>query len=141
MFELAFTFVPENPIFMQPKATYHFETNTDYYASPRKMIRFMEVLGKNFIFCDTFSMQNVAICTQMDSHPGEPGYDPDYPFKIEVEIKTRCEIIKPFMFQRVLLSTFESACKNGCKKFFEPHFERKLREAFEELKQKEKMKK
>jgi hypothetical protein len=98
MFELAFTFVPENPIFMQPKATYHFETNTDYYASPRKMIRFMEVLGKNFIFCDTFSMQNVAICTQMDSHPGEPGYDPDYPFKIEVEIKTRCEIIKPFMF-------------------------------------------
>ena len=56
MFEVAYTFVPENPVFMQPKETFHFEKNTDYYVSPRKMIRFMEVLGKNFIFCDTFSL-------------------------------------------------------------------------------------
>ena len=96
------------------------------------MIRFMELLGKNFIFCDTFSIQTVAICTQHDSHPGEEGYDPEHPYKIELEMKSRCEILKPFMFQRVLLSTFESACKSGCEKFFRPHFERKLKEAFKE---------
>jgi hypothetical protein len=62
-FEVSFTFVPENPIFMQPKETYHFEKHVDYYVSPRKMIRYMELTGKNFIFCDTFSLQTVVICT------------------------------------------------------------------------------
>ena len=96
----------------------------------------MDLKGKNFIFCDTFSIQTVAICTQIDSVPGEPGYDPKHPYKLELEYKTRCQINEPFMFQRILLSTFEKECKKGCVRFFEPHFERKLRDSFNEFESK-----
>ena len=41
---------------LQPRRNPFKEVNIDFYVSPRKLIRVMEVKGYDFIFCDTFCM-------------------------------------------------------------------------------------
>ena len=48
---------------LQPKRTPFKEINIDYYVSPRKIVRYMELKGYNFIFCDTFVLQTIIIAT------------------------------------------------------------------------------
>jgi hypothetical protein len=86
-FTCSYTFVPPNPVMMQPKETFHIEKNFDFYVSPRKVIRYMQLSGKNYIYCDNFTIDTVMICTQSDSDPSEEGYDPAHPYKCEVDIK------------------------------------------------------
>jgi hypothetical protein len=97
-FTCSYTFVPPNPVMMQPKETFHIEKNFDFYVSPRKVIRYMQLSGKNYIYCDNFTFDTVMICTQTDSDPSEEGYDPEHPYKCEVDIKLQCHISKQFMF-------------------------------------------
>ena len=41
---------------MQPKLTFHNETFTDYYVSPRKFIRYAKSTGNGFIMSDVFEI-------------------------------------------------------------------------------------
>ena len=98
------------------------------------MIRYMEVKGYDFFCCDTFSMQTIIIATQEDSNPEDEGYDPEHPYSLNIDMKTRCKILKNFPFEFILLSKFESDSKSGCEKHFSPFFEDKLRETLAEMK-------
>ena len=46
--------IPPDPHSMQPKLTFHDETFTDYYVSPRKFIRYANSAGHGFLMSDTF---------------------------------------------------------------------------------------
>ena len=121
---------------LQPKRVSFEEVDNDYYVSPRKLIRYMECEGFGFIFCDYFTMQTIIIATQEDSSPDEEGYDPEHPYKLNIDMKARCKLKKNFVFDVILLAKYESDSKSGCQNFFEPFFEDKLRETLEEFKKK-----
>ena len=48
--------IPPEPHAMQPKLTYHDETFTDYYVSPRKFIRYANSAGHGFLMSDAFEI-------------------------------------------------------------------------------------
>jgi hypothetical protein len=45
---------PPNPHALQPKQTWHTESHTDYFISPRKFARYVVNQGKNFTYAENF---------------------------------------------------------------------------------------
>lgn len=92
---------------LQPKRVSFKEVDYDFYVTPRKLIRYMEVQGYDFIFCDYFCMQTIIIATQEDSSPDEEGYDPSHPYKLNIDMKARCKLKKTFVLEMILQAKFE----------------------------------
>ncbi len=55
--------IPPEPHALQPKVTFHNQTFTDYYVSPRKFIRYANSAGNGFLFSDVFEIQYLITIT------------------------------------------------------------------------------
>lgn len=82
-FIIGYHHIPKNPGALAPNKTKQIETHTDYYVSPRKLIRFIENKGIDYMYSDSFVMQGLITLTHLDA----PGQSP--PFNVEFDIKWR----------------------------------------------------
>lgn len=116
-FQLQFAHCPSSTHPMQPKRTCHKESHADYYASPRKFVRYHCNQGIGFTYCDTFQLHTVITLTQ------EPGDAPGE-FSTRVEIEGQAELLRSvWMITNVIIAQCETQTKRTYKELFAPNFE------------------
>lgn len=131
-FMVDYDFVPKNRVMFQPKKTANHEMNIDFFVSPRMFIRYSRVWVTDVMYSDCFEFQAMTIVKEVggvwnfeqEELGGGSGSARGKAPGIEFEIKSRCNIIKPFKFEWVMHSQFEKEAKNSCQNQFKPFVQR-----------------
>ena len=119
-----YEYVPKNPHMFQPKRTFHHEVNHDYWVSPRMHIRYQKMWLSGVMYCDTFQIETILIGKEVGGPWNMDGVNK--PYGIEFEMRVRLQVLKSFVFEWVLHSQFEKACRASRDTCFQPFIEKSL---------------
>lgn len=114
----------------QPKRTFHHEENLDFWVSPRMHIRYIKGWLTGVLYCDCFQIETILIAKEVGGPWNTDGVNK--PYGIEFEMRVRLQILKNFVFEWVLHSGFEKACRASRDDCFQPFIEKSLLQTMKE---------